>query len=944
MTLAKELLSGVEHCDRRLEVGDRIEHASLGTGKLLTGWDGYLKVEFRSGTEVFTNGSEERLIPTPRPGEWRLTNRPEAEAVLAEYARQRRDALHAIRASFATNFLEADARFRDSAAHLVDRKQYEQEKTQYVHAWMEKFLRKSLGDNFVPDDEQAVAIGSVEGHVQLIARAGSGKTETLSSRAVFLQRQCGVSPEEMLLLAFNRDAVSKLEEQLRKKLDGAPPPHVMTFHALAYAIVPGAKSLLANSSDGVDQSLNAELQRVLWDAMERGEVEARVKRLMLAHFRADWESILGKGLNLDRDSMLEFRRGLASETLRGEYVKSYGEKVIANFLFEHGIPYEYERSHRANGRNYRPDFTLPKSDRMPKPVVIEYFGMQGNLDYDRDSAVKRSYWLSKADRWTFIELSPDHWDGDRDRLERELTARLTDAGIRLRRLSEDEIWDLARSHSILCFTKAVSGFVGRCRKQWCEPDDLRELIAGHPFGSDVERWFVELAAEIYEMYLDRLCHIGKDDFDGLMQRAATLVSKGVTAFSRKSGGGNLKRIRYLLIDEYQDFSELFHRLVDAMLKANPRMRVFCVGDDWQAINRFAGSDIRFYHGFRDYFKPAIQLELTTNRRSTRKVVDIGNALMRDRGSPARYSKRDNGIVRVVDLARFRPTSLEERLFRSSSMTPVVLRLAAAELAKSRKVVLLSATNDLIDPAGGRVSLDRYLKALRARLPDGLGHLLTVSTTHTFKGDASDSVIVLDAFERSYPLIHPNWVFTRVLGETEREIIDESRRLFYVALTRARENLFIITESGRKSPFLGEIAKCVPLPEIDWKDYPLKLHENDWMVVKVSGDFEAIRPLIPMLKADGYAFRDLHRAGGSRTWDKPFRRARVSAEILSSPWALAANDAKASNVRFSVYDMMETSLLECEYFEGELRMHLNGTSVPVSLELLERILSGDAGSP
>jgi DNA helicase-4 len=58
--------------------------------------------------------------------------------------------------------------------------------------------------------------------------------------------------------------------------------------------------------------------------------------------------------------MLEFRRGLVSETLRGEYVKSHGEKVIANFLFEHDIPYFYEQHHWVSGRNYRPDFTVPK--------------------------------------------------------------------------------------------------------------------------------------------------------------------------------------------------------------------------------------------------------------------------------------------------------------------------------------------------------------------------------------------------------------------------------------------------------------------------------------------------------------------------------------------------------------------------------------------------------
>ena len=60
-----------------------------------------------------------------------------------------------------------------------------------------------------------------------------------------------------------------------------------------------------------------------------------------------------------------------------------------------------------------------------------------------------------------------------------------------------------------------------------------------------------------------------------------------------------------MIDEYQDFSELFYRLMDAVREQNPRVRFFCVGDDWQAINGFAGSDLRFFQNFEHLFADAI---------------------------------------------------------------------------------------------------------------------------------------------------------------------------------------------------------------------------------------------------------------------------------------------------------------------------------------------------
>ncbi|NWK43327.1 UvrD-helicase domain-containing protein [Ralstonia pickettii] len=935
------LISGAEASVRPMSAGDVVTHPNHGEGTLVSGWEGHLEVSFPHGKVVFTDDSPERLAPTDRLGEWVLTGESEARKILGDFAKRRKAVLDQIRAGFLSDFLGSDERFDSSASALVDRDTYDSEKTAYVHSWLASMAKKAKNDRYRPDDEQAAAVGALGGHVQLVARAGSGKTETVANRAAFLQSRCGVPPDRMMLLAFNVDAAREMEERLGSKLDGAPVPFVMTFHALAYAIVPGAKSILVNGSDGADQSLDAELQRVLLDAMSDVSFEQKVRRLMLAHFRADWESIIGRGLNLDRDSMLEFRRGLASETLRGDFVKSHGEKVIANFLFEHGVPYEYEKSHRANGINYRPDFSLPASGGSSKPIVIEYFGMRGEPDYDRLTDEKRSYWAARANRCVFVELYPSDWNGDRAKLERELAVRLADAGVRLRRLSEDEIWDQCRRRSVLRFTNAVSGFVGRCRKQWLSPPDLRRLASSHPFVSDVERLFVDLASSLYGMYLDRLKVLGMDDFDGLLQKAVEIVESGSSVFSRRAGGGDLRRIRYLFIDEYQDFSELFFRLVDAIRRVNPGLRVFSVGDDWQAINRFAGSDLRFYRAFGEYFNPAERLSLATNRRSARAIVDMGNALMAGRGQPASYGGDDAGTVRIVDLSRFSSTSLEDILYRSSPMTPAILRILHAALSgkgkEDRTAMLLSVTNDLVDPAGGIVNIDRYLKAIRARLPRDIRDRVSISTAHGFKGKQADTIIVLDAFERSYPLIHPNWVFARVLGESLREIVDESRRLFYVALTRAKDNLFIFTESGRRSPFLDDIESLRRVPEIDWRLYPPPPDDDHWRLIKVSGRYESISTLIPDLKADGYRYRDLQRMGGPRTWDKPFRGGVTESDIYGSPWAIAARRARLSGIGISVQDAAEAPILEFVFVDGEILLDAGGALSPAPPEVMGRLL-------
>mgnify|MGYP001326938992 CR=1 FL=1 len=940
MRSVDSLLSNVDEIDRQLVVNDSIRHPTLGIGILVSGWEGHLEVQFSSAMRTITDNDGYCLIPSDLKGEWLLLGTDDAKKWIADFNRQRNEVLAEVREAFKKNFIHCDAVFNSKASRFLTRQEYENEKLAFVQGWAERALSDPDGNSpKIPDDEQAFAISSVVGHVQVAARAGSGKTETVSNRAVFLQKHCGVAPNEMLLLAFNKDAAKEMSERVAAKLNSSPLPHIMTFHALAYAIVPGAKQLLVNQSSGGDQSLNQEFQQVLMDAIENPKFEARVRRLMLAHFRADWDSIVSGGLNLIREEMLRYRRSLASETLRGEYVKSYGEKVIGNFFFEHDVPYLYEQNHWWSGRNYRPDFTVPKSGLMPKGIVVEYFGLLGDPDYDEEAAAKRSYWESKSNEWIFIELAPADLLGGKQSLERRLAQVLMSAKVALVRLSEDEIWSRARTRSILRFTEAASGFVGRCRKKWITPEQLERDIGGHPFISEIEKWFVEIVAGLYTAYLTRLKGIGAEDFDGLMQQAVSLIAGGKSQFSRKDGDGDLRKLRYLFVDEYQDFTELFHQMVSAIRKLNPDVELFCVGDDWQAINRFAGSDLTYYQKFEKIFKPSIRLGISTNRRSTQRVVEVSNALMCNRGEIAKSSSSHSGAVSIVDLAKFRPTSLEEALFRKSLLTPVVLRLAGEFLEAGKSVALLNARSNLVDPSSGVVSLDRYLKALKTKLPVPLRDGLSISTVHGFKGNQSDVVIVLDAFARSYPLIHPNWVFARILGESIEAIVDESRRLFYVALTRAKEEVFIITEEGRESPFLSEIATQTSIAKVNWIQFPPLVAGNDWVTVKVSGEFQAISPLIDYLKADSFRYRDLSRSGGQRSWDRSFRVSELDHGFLvDSPWLTLARTNELVGVTVNFHDGIERCFMTCSVCNGELMFEEPGGNQAFHLEKMKSTMN------
>src|SRR5262249_22409315 len=152
-------------------------------------------------------------------------------------------------------------------------------------------------------------------------------------------------------------AADVMRDRLKEHL-GPDVPHVMTFHALAHALVHPEESLLFDEPAAGNQGQSRQVQRVIDDHLRSEEFRPVIRELMLMHFRDDWERIVEGRFHLPIEELNEYRRALPRETLRGEYVKSFGEKLIANTLFENDVAYRYERNFRWNGVNYKPDFSV----------------------------------------------------------------------------------------------------------------------------------------------------------------------------------------------------------------------------------------------------------------------------------------------------------------------------------------------------------------------------------------------------------------------------------------------------------------------------------------------------------------------------------------------------------------------------------------------------------
>lgn len=886
--------------------------------------------------------------------------------------------LRELRNQFKSDFAGALEYFKETCNGILNENEFEAEKMSFVKNWT-KANRKP--NSKLPDDQQIAAISSVHEHTQVTARAGSGKTTTLVTRTLFLMRHCRVAPSEILILAFNRKAAHEIRKRLlslfdndaeaeiknefnrlknepenrRKAADEIEAkavdkissklnitlPHVMTFHALAYSIVHPEESLLYDESEGGSQKLSQTVQQVIDDHLRIPKFREKIRNLMLAHFRDDWERIVEGRHDQSKEEFLRFRRSLPHFSLRGEQVKSYGEKLIANFLFEHDITYKYERNYWWNGVNYRPDFTVFKTEK--SGVIIEYFGLTGDPDYDDMSEKKREYWKNKQN-WTLLEFTPKDIT---DKGEIHFYGKIKDAlqllGIPCKRLSEDEIWERIRDRAIDRFTKASKGFIARCRKLSLSVSDLRLKTQTHSALTPEESAFIEIACSIYDAYLNRISATGEEDFDGLMRRATEMVSSGNTIFKRRSTDGDLGSLRHICIDEFQDFSDLFYQLLSAIRKSSPEAKLFCVGDDWQAINGFAGSDLKFFKQFKQHVSDSRCLNISTNYRSAPAIVEAGNALMLGHGAPAIASKEKERIGRVIvsDLDEFKPSITEREDHSGDILTPAVLRVLSKALSSSddTRIVLLCRTNKLpyfinyknAATKGGSRSLDNYLDLIRSSLPKYQGERVTISTAHKYKGLEKKIVIVLDLVQRSYPLIHPDWQFTRILGNSLENIVEEERRLLYVALTRAEEDLFIFTDKRNKSPFLDDLERTANFSSINWELFPPLQGSTDRLTVGIGSQegtggspTYAIKDL---LKASGYQWQST----GWRSWTKTMPSARFSAEILKSEvWS-----ASADGIDVRIFDASDKLVAQFLVDEGNWTCVLNNLKIPSASHTLLR---------
>lgn len=175
-----------------------------------------------------------------------------------------------------------------------------------------------------------------------------------------------------------------------------------------------------------------------------------------------------------------------------------------------------------------------------------------------------------------------------------------------------------------------------------------------PFDNN-EGSVVRIAVQIYRWYCEELQENRLYDFEKLFTETEKLVEEHRFP--------TVENFRFIEIDEFQDFSQSYYDLIKSITDVS-KARIFAVGDDWQAINSFAGSDLKFFRNFSTYFEGGTVAYLTTNYRSGKKIVLAGNLLMEGLGKEARAAESAEEARVVLQMGSTVSSSLRLQMART----------------------------------------------------------------------------------------------------------------------------------------------------------------------------------------------------------------------------------------------------------------------------------------
>ena len=686
------------------------------------------------------------------------------------------------------------------------------------------------------DDDQRRVVLTDEDYCLVIAGAGAGKTTTVAAKVKYLVDKKQIDPKEILVVSFTNKAVKELKEKIQDALQ-IPCP-IATFHSTGNAILHvNAPEEKLNIVD------NSKMYFVIRDYFRNSVMqnEAAVNKLIMffaTYFDAPYEgddlngffnNIAKANYSTMRSDLEEFKQDVIdkrtkkSVTIQNEILRSHQEVEIANFLYLNQIDYDYEPIYPyhiiGSYKPYTPDFIIYQGERR---CYIEHFGISEKGENDRYSqeeldrykkAIRDKIMLHRQHRTELFYTFSSYNDGRT--LIDHLKEQLEKSGFQLKPRSNKEVLEKLiaseENRYVRKLLNLICRFISNFKVNGYTVDEFNRMY--HSTQNVRSRLFLDICNDCYLEYERWLKENQAVDFEDMINRSARILRE-VKEMKKKL------YFKYIIVDEYQDISRQRFDLTKALSEVTDA-KIVAVGDDWQSIYAFSGSDLSLFTQFSEKMGYAKMLKIVKTYRNSQEVIDIaGNFIQQNDKQIKKRLISPKNITDPVIIYTYDSTPKKRGgNWRSGANYAVAhaVEVALEQLlaykeqeAKEPGSILLigryAFDGDQLERTGLFEYINRGSKIKSMKYPQ---LDITFMTAHSSKGLGYDDVIIINGKNDTYGFpakIEDDPVLSFVIKGDRSMDYAEERRLFYVAMTRTKNRVFFIAPEQNPSEFLLELKK------------------------------------------------------------------------------------------------------------------------------------------
>jgi DNA helicase-4 len=706
---------------------------------------------------------------------------------------------------------------------------------QYVkrHMLAEKDYLENLLTPFDPnirlDPEQQQVVLRDEDYTLVIAGAGTGKTASVAAKVRYLVERKKIDPKRILVVSLTRKATRELRDRINNGLQ--IPARISTFHSIGYAlrnenepakVNPVGEGFLFNTiRDYLQTQLKSEdfIKKVLLFFASYLTPPFDLKNTQTLHrmLAANNFTTMESDLKI---AMQTYQQELTKKmtTLKEEKVKSYEEVAIANYLFINGIDYLYEPIYEYGFVNsiraYTPDFLLTQGD---KKVYLEHFGINENLTSDRYSPAELAEYkqhiqdkiaLHKKHGTTLIYTFSSYNDG-RSTIE-HLEEKLRDCGFAYNTKDDASIYaqlaKVAEDKYFSRLTVLLTNFISRFEIDDYPLSKMDEWLANAR--DERTRLFLQIAIPCYANYQTQLKNHNYIDFEGMINDAVHVLDDFIKT-------GKKAPFDYVFVDEYQDISLQRFDLCKKLSEAS-NAKIIAVGDDWQSIYRFAGSSLSLFTHFKEKMGYADEIKITNTYRNSQELINMAGSFVMD--NPEQIKKALHSSKHLIDPVYFytyddsyeKDDAGHGTLYRMTAALQSAIDTIVSKEGDNKKILLIGRFHYdgaqighmseffSYNEKSGQVICKKYPKLQ-----------IDFMTAHGAKGLGYDNAIIVNARDAimGFPCkIDDDPLMKLVIGDGDDYEFGEERRLFYVAMTRTKNRLYIVTPKYQPSHFILQLQE------------------------------------------------------------------------------------------------------------------------------------------